>query len=95
MQPEQMERLLDQVSELAASSTKCSELTALCAQRLDALQCQTKRIESALYGEGGIQTTLAKMEHRVTVLEKIVWGVTMAIILGFVGAMTALVTKGV
>lgn len=90
---EQLDRLLDKVEELADASAKCSELTALCAQRLDSLHCQAAKVEGAIYGPQGIQVMMHKMDQRVGILEKIVWGVTMAIIVGFVGTAITLMTR--
>jgi len=93
MQPEQVDRLLSKVEELTAATNRCSEVTAVCVQRLDALQNQASWLTEAIYSDRGLQARMAEMNHRVAVLEKIVWGVTMTIILGFVGAVLAIVTK--
>lgn len=93
MKPEQADRLLEKMEALTEATQRCSETTAVCVQRLDSLQNQAGWLTDTVYGATGVQSRLAEMNHRVAILEKIVWGVSMTIILGVVGAVLGLVTK--
>ncbi len=94
MQDQQMmEQLIQRMNTIAENSQRQGELLAVCAQRLETISHDAKDVHKILHEVPGLVALAAKNDQRLSIIEKIVWGVVMTVMAGIVTAIIGLVTK--